>query len=492
MFCDRKISVFANVNRVIARVCGGGTQAITSRLRGALPLLKRSASGVMGRNGVSHRDGKLCLGAMKKTIIVLVFFAFIINSCTVIRRTLTTKAVFKVNVEMWDDEVEVATIEKHYLQRLDYLLQIESAGFVSAPIGNGDFFLKYTIVSGNYRNYPKVYVSNTRYLHIIPEGDIYKIKSLHLHSHYYSRERSNSDINSIAGHYRWYLAGYSNDENLLETKILEYYFKNKAKIDKRNKNVADNDEKGVIGEITMTTSANYITFELGGTGTITIDWGDGSSAGKLEFLDRRGHLTFSRAFNDKQPRTITITGRNMTNLRVMSELTALDVSRANELLKLDCRFTKLSELIVSGNTTIIEINCSNNQLTEINFSGNTALTHIDCHNNELTALYLSQNFGLISLNCESNQLTALNVSHSTLLKELNCAVNQITELDFSQNTALVYLSCSYNQLTAKVLNHLFETLHDNDCRKMVDIHVNPGAADCDPSIAERKGWQVRR
>jgi len=40
MIFDRKISGFANVNRLIARVCGGGTLANMSRLRGALPEAK--------------------------------------------------------------------------------------------------------------------------------------------------------------------------------------------------------------------------------------------------------------------------------------------------------------------------------------------------------------------------------------------------------------------------------------------------------------------
>ena len=49
MFCDRKISGFANVNRVIARVCGDGTLANMPRLCEALPEAKRITDGQIGK-----------------------------------------------------------------------------------------------------------------------------------------------------------------------------------------------------------------------------------------------------------------------------------------------------------------------------------------------------------------------------------------------------------------------------------------------------------
>jgi len=55
MIFDRKISGFANVNRVIARVCGGGTLANMPRLRGALPEAKGNGGGVQVGNRLYSR-----------------------------------------------------------------------------------------------------------------------------------------------------------------------------------------------------------------------------------------------------------------------------------------------------------------------------------------------------------------------------------------------------------------------------------------------------
>ena len=40
------------------------------------------------------------------------------------------------------------------------------------------------------------------------------------------------------------------------------------------------------------------------------------------------------------------------------------------------------------------------------------------------------------------------------------------------------------------MNNLFETLHDNGFDKTIDIANNPGSTDCNPSIAQAKGWTV--
>jgi len=100
---------------------------------------------------------------MKKVMILatVAVLALIINSCMIIKRPLTTKAVFKVNYErQWISEDDVITV-KYYLQRLDYLLQVEFVGNITEPIGNGDFFLQYTII---YEDYPRNYVKSTHYL----------------------------------------------------------------------------------------------------------------------------------------------------------------------------------------------------------------------------------------------------------------------------------------------------------------------------------------
>jgi len=82
------------------------------------------------------------------------------------------------------------------------------------------------------------------------------------------------------------------------------------------------------------------------------------------------------------------------------------------------------------------------------------------------------------------------------VKVLHCHSNQLTALDVSQNIVLECLDCFGNEFTAKAINAMFETLHDNaieceerECKKVI-VFANPGENDCDKSIAEKKGWKV--
>ena len=119
------------------------------------------------------------------------------------------------------------------------------------------------------------------------------------------------------------------------------------------------------------------------------------------------------------------------------------------------------------------------------------ITKLNCRSG-LTSLDVSKCTTLTMLDCGHNQLTSLDVSKCTALTKLDCEYNQLTSLDVSKCTALTELDCRNNQLTTAALNALFGTLHSNAGEKTIIIWNNPGANDCDHSIAERKGWTVRR
>ena len=70
MFCDRKISGFANVNRVIARVCGGGTLVKMPRLREALLLPKRNGDRLIGSVVASRKGVSKVFFLKSKNIVV--------------------------------------------------------------------------------------------------------------------------------------------------------------------------------------------------------------------------------------------------------------------------------------------------------------------------------------------------------------------------------------------------------------------------------------
>jgi len=264
------------------------------------------------------------------------------------------------------------------------------------------------------------------------------------------------------------------------------------------------------------------TISMHGIGTATIDWGDGS---KIETI-----ILSPGSFGDMFPtnqnikhnytgssiRTITITGENITGLNCVSnQLTKLDVSKNSALIELYCQYNQLTNLDISKNTALKWLICSSNQLTSLDVSQNTELTLLDCLNNQLTNLDVSKNTKLTFLSCSfnplkkidvskntvltrldcyNNQLTSLDVSGNIVLAFLHCSSNQLTNLDVSKNAELGYLDCSDNLLTNYSLNELFEILHDNSVgyQKQIVIQRNPGANDCDRSIAERKGWTFRQ
>jgi Leucine-rich repeat (LRR) protein len=278
-----------------------------------------------------------------------------------------------------------------------------------------------------------------------------------------------------------------------------------------NKN-DDEDTPVVKGQMTMTTQQDNVRLRIIGSGTMTINWGDGTSTTYTLSPDDWCFYNYSGS----SAHTITITGENITHLYSVEDnrltslnvsgctaltelwcsgnhLTALDVSNNTALTYLACAKNHLTALNVSKNTALTALHCDLNQLTALNVSNNTALTVLNCSNNQLTSLDVSKNTALTSLFCRRNQLTTLDVSKNTALKELRCDYNQLTTLDVSKNTALQQLDCKGNQLTDTALNNLFGTLHSNTIEygKWIDIRGNPGTATCDKSIAENKEWGVR-
>ena len=144
--------------------------------------------------------------------------------------------------------------------------------------------------------------------------------------------------------------------------------------------------------MTMTTNDNSVRLTMSGTGTVTIDWGDGSEIETAVFDEQQMKKAFEHRYNhpDAQlPRNITIKGENITLLQ--------------------------------------------------------------------------------------------------------CRSNQISELNVSQNTSLVYLDVSFKHFTCDALNALFDSLHDKDFLKGINISENleGGASPCNIGIAEAKGWSVQ-
>ena len=215
-------------------------------------------------------------------------------------------------------------------------------------------------------------------------------------------------------------------------------------------------------QMTMTLQSNgKESIKMTGTGTMTIDWGDGTTieTHTLEAFDNDGwyhdlnsKYSYHHAYSGSSTRTITIFGENITHL-----------------------------------------NCGRMGLTSLDVSNNIALTHLYCGENRLSVLDVSKNPLLTDLWCHDNQLTSLDLSNNTVLIILYCSVNQLTYLYVGTNTELARLDCSFNQLSTSALDALFATLHGNSIKreKRICISHNQGTNSCSQGIATDKGWTVK-
>ena len=186
--------------------------------------------------------------------------------------------------------------------------------------------------------------------------------------------------------------------------------------------------------ITMTTAVSSVGFNIEGSGTATIEWGDGTVR-KIHSLTRNNSASYTiqwaHYYSDASAHTIQLTSANITEFA--------------------------------------------------------------CYYNELTALDISGwAFKITRLDCSVNQLTSLDVSGCVGLESLNCGSNLLTSLDVSKCTALKILNCSKNQLSADALDALFESLPRTVYAYpyLINVYGNPGANDCNKIIAENKGWDV--
>ena len=280
-------------------------------------------------------------------------------------------------------------------------------------------------------------------------------------------------------------------------------------------------------------SSMSMSINVGGSGTIDINWGDNSII--ETFTLQELPVSFFHHYTGTPPFTITIEGEDITFFSsVANQLTDLGFSNMTEITKIDCASNGLKSLAVNGCVALEELTCYNNQLTSLDLSNNTALTFLDCRfnpltslnvgntklkslnlnefstiehlvvnnnknlteldcsNNRIKSLDLSGNTALTILHCSNNQLTNLDATNNIALKTLNCSMNKITNLDATNNIALKTLDCSMNRFSTDALNDLFETLHINTVTGEKTVHIlgNPGSFTCNQSVAIEKGWVV--
>jgi hypothetical protein len=155
--------------------------------------------------------------------------------------------------------------------------------------------------------------------------------------------------------------------------------------------VATNAKSDNKGNIMMTIAAmEEVSLTLYGTGTVIIDWGDGKSD-RYDEIEKNikpeqtvsiytGRDTvinlltgiFSHIYSAIEPRTIRISGENITHLR--------------------CEGLGISHLDVSKNPALIQLFCGRNELTSLDVSKNPKLIHLFCRDNKFTSTALNALF----------------------------------------------------------------------------------------------------
>ena len=184
---------------------------------------------------------------------------------------------------------------------------------------------------------------------------------------------------------------------------------------------------------------------IAGSGTASIDWGDGSAV-----------------------QTLTLT-----------PLTSVGAIY-NEVYKVAppyTDFTNLYNLTITGNLTGFTVD-------------NFTITALNLNMPTLEVLW-----------CQNNNLATLDVSKCIALKELGCYTNKLTTLTLGTHAGLYRLNCSNNRLNKASLVQLFNKLPmrapaDNAkiiCGGNNATSANPGYAELtadDKKIAEDKNWSI--
>ena len=160
-----------------------------------------------------------------------------------------------------------------------------------------------------------------------------------------------------------------------------------------NKDEATIEPEPGIMEMTTKVSGD-VTFYLYGTGSATVDWGDGSTKETGTFtVDET--FEFTHTYSTSKNRTIRIYGADIWGLSCSNiPLISLDVSRNTNLWSLFCFENQLTSLDVSKNTRLMNWGCGQNQLTSLDLSNNIILGHLQCSDNSLKSLNVSKNTGL--------------------------------------------------------------------------------------------------
>lgn len=199
------------------------------------------------------------------------------------------------------------------------------------------------------------------------------------------------------------------------------------------------------------TSSSAAEIKLGLTtsqaSTVSVDWGNGTPVNfEITQTDADGSATEIAGVPSGE---ITITGNGITVFDCSgSSITALDVTKAENLIKLSFNNNEIKSIDLSQNKSIYTLHAEKNVGLDLDVTNITALTLFYCNDNESSSLDVSKNLLLKTLNINNNRLTSIDLSKNTALTAIYATTNLFESIDVSKNTSLTYLSLIGNKLTS--------------------------------------------
>ena len=276
------------------------------------------------------------------------------------------------------------------------------------------------------------------------------------------------------------------------------------------------DEIALADTIIMRTSkpiGSPITLVLAatGTGTVSIDWGDGIKTLETISTSYNSPTTITKnTLGDKAQITIYADNRIVTFLTCASNsLTDLDVTNVYGLQFLRCHANNLISLDVSNQTNLKLLYCGLNKLTSLDVTNNTKLEDLAFNSNLISSINLSNQTVMRILTTQYNPLGSLDLSANVALITLMARNSGLTNLDLSKNPSITTVSIyndrstDANNFTACALDALYSTLSNRLATTAGTINIinsayvpttgqldNDGTGS-DKTIAIAKNWILK-
>lgn len=215
--------------------------------------------------------------------------------------------------------------------------------------------------------------------------------------------------------------------------------------------------------ITLTAPAveRTITIGLNAAGKVQIDWGNGE---KVE-----QEATAAYDF-DYDANSVALTGTpvgdgivkiygegivfleangkfNEDKTDIPNAITAIDVTKATDLVNLYVNTNKISSIDLSKNTKLAKLTISNNPLSALDVTANTELTRLEATNTLFTSIDLSNNTKLTYITFNDSKLESLDLTANSSVSSIYLQNNALTNFIIGDNACpSLFINISGNKL----------------------------------------------